>query len=88
MSNSIAKKLCQVAGNDLPTMSMEYIRNHYGVPAKRGARIKFTGTIMNTPLVGTIVYSRNQYLLVKMDNDHKIWTLHPTWEIEYLPEGT
>lgn len=63
---------------------MHYIRKRYGVPAKRGARIRFTPS-RNESSEGTIVGSRGTYLRVRFDNDPKhIATLHPTWEVTYL----
>lgn len=64
-------------------MSLEYIRDHYGVPARRGGRIRYTG--LAWPAVGTIVAARGQYLRVRFDGDSEIHTLHPTWKVEYLP---
>lgn len=65
-------------------MSMEYIREHWQVPAKRGMRIKFRGR------PATITGSRDALLLVRFDDDDK-WLgpmrVHPTWEIEW-PEVT
>ena len=57
-------------------MTMQWIRDHYGVPAKRGGRVKFFGT------EGTII-SATHYLYVRMDDGRKV-LLHPTWEVEYL----
>ena len=68
-------------------MSMRYIRDYYGVPAKRGARIRWTHHLANvpqSPAEGTIVAAKGQYLRVRFDADGKIRTLHPTWAIEYL----
>lgn len=65
---------------------LEWIRKTYGVPAKRGGRIKFTKYAGGQPEFGTIILSRNQYLRVRMDGRKKLRTLHPTWNVEYLPE--
>lgn len=65
-------------------MSMEYIRKHYGVPAKRGVRIRYTGSTVYPEMNGTIRSARGAYLCVQMDNENKLRTLHPTWEVEYL----
>lgn len=60
---------------------MQYIRDYYGVPAKRGARIFF---LWRGRRAGTIVGSRNQYLRVRFDDKPKrVETLHATWEVEY-----
>lgn len=62
-------------------MSMEYIRKHYGVPAKRGVVIQFCGK----PCV--ITGSSGAYLRVKSKEDSRKMTLHPTWEVEYPDES-
>lgn len=68
-------------------MSMAYIRKAYGVPAKRGGRIRFTdsyGTVWN----GRITSAKGHYLRVLVDDrvpgyrGRKL--LHPTWNVEYL----
>lgn len=65
-------------------MSMAYIRKFYGVPAKRGARVEYTGG--NVPVTGTIVGSDNSgRLRVRMDGKSHAGIYHPTWEIRYLP---
>ena len=56
-------------------MSMKYIRDHYGVPARRGVEISFQGA------KGVIVASQGCYLRVKFPDGIK--TLHPTWNVEY-----
>lgn len=65
-------------------MSLEYIRLSYGVPAKRGARVEFTGNLEKPHMRGTLVGARGQYVRVKMDGEKRFWTLHPTWELRYL----
>lgn len=57
-------------------MSLEYIRKTYGVPAKRGGRIRYDGKI------GVIASAPGAYLRVSFGG--KIRTLHPTWCVEYL----
>lgn len=66
-------------------MGMQDIRDAYGVPAKRGARVKFTGNPHKNPSFGTITGTRGQYLRVRMDGDDRTGTYHPKWEMEYLP---
>ncbi len=58
-------------------MTMQYIRDYYGVPAKRGMRIVVDG------MPGEIRGARGQYLRVLIDGDAKLTDCHPTWEIEY-----
>jgi hypothetical protein len=71
---------------------MEYIRKTYNVPAKRGARIEFTGDSLAKFIYGflykgkkgTIVAARGGYIRVRFDGQIDIKTLHPTWEVRYL----
>ena len=58
-------------------MSMRYIRDHYGVPAKRGMEVVAQGR------KGRIVGSRGSYLRIKVDGEKNILSFHPTWEMEY-----
>ena len=64
-------------------MSMQYIRNAYNVPAKRGARVEYTGEI--SPSVGTITGSEGARIRVRMDGEAYTGIYHPTWEMRYLP---
>jgi hypothetical protein len=66
---------------------MQYIRDTYKVPAKRGGRVKFTGNPHNRPQFGTIVGSDGARLRVRMDEEKNTFSYHPDWEIEYL-KGT
>lgn len=68
-------------------MSMEYIRRAYGVPAKRGGRIRYTderGVIWN----GRITSARSGRLRVLVDDRVPGYLarmiLHPTYRVEYL----
>ena len=63
---------------------MEYIRKRYGVPAKRGGRIRYYGCD-----IGTIVAAQHGRLRVRFDGQQRIARLHPTWEVEYeyMPSG-
>ena len=65
-------------------MSMKYIRDYYGVPARRGTRVRFTGSDRG-PIVGTIASSQGSALQVMFDGDKRTSLVHPTWELEYLP---
>lgn len=66
-------------------MSMAYIRKAYGVPAKRGARVKFTGNPDRSRQLGAVVGARGHYLRVRMDGERRVGTYHPVWRMEYLP---
>lgn len=61
---------------------MDYIRKAYGVPAKRGVRVRLTH---GTPKLGTITGSAGPHLRIRMDGDDYSGIYHPTWELEYLP---
>lgn len=62
-------------------MSMSYIRQAYGVPAKRGGRVTYTGN--DEPQLGTIKSASNYYLKVLIDGEEIPHTYHPTWAIFY-----
>ena len=64
-------------------MSLEYIRNHYDVPANRGQRVVFLGA-QDERRLGRIVGACGAYLRVRFDGEQKPRTLHPTWRVEYL----
>ena len=69
--------------NGVNSMSMEYIRYNYGVPAKRGGRIEFTDS-NGVKWRGTIRSSRDSRLRVSLDGLCTISSLHPTWNMKYL----
>lgn len=56
----------------------EYFRRQYGVPARRGARVRFNGRI------GKVVGTRGPYLLLKFDDEKRTKIFHPTWDVEWL----
>ena len=56
---------------------MEYIRLKYGVPAKRGARVKYGDAH------GTITGADGGYLLIKLDGEKRSKRYHPTFNITY-----
>jgi len=58
-------------------MSMEYIREFYKVPAKRGGRVLVNGW------AGTIVSSAGQYLKIRLDGSRVVRQYHPTWRVTY-----
>lgn len=66
-------------------MSLPYIRKTYGVPAKRGGRIRFTPYGKESARVGTITGSINAHLRVRFDGEKKSSYLHPDFGVEYLP---
>jgi hypothetical protein len=62
---------------------VDYIRRYYGVKAKRGGRVRYTGGSSGERL-GTIKSARGGYLMILLDGDKHAGTFHPTWKIEYL----
>ena len=68
-------------------MSMDYIRKMYSVPAKRGGRVRWKPILQRAlQLTGTITSARGAYLRVRPDGKKRSITLHPTWNITYLPK--
>jgi len=65
-------------------MSLEYIRNYYGVPAKRGAKVRFF--FAGKWNIGKIV-SGDHYLRIAPDEfPRNRLIFHPT-DVEYLDNG-
>jgi hypothetical protein len=62
-------------------VSMSYIRRTYGVPAKRGGRVRYTGG--GKPELGTI-RSAGAHLNVQPDGVQAVRPCHPRWKLEYL----
>ena len=58
------------------------IRRNYGVPAKRGGRVRYTGG--REPAFGSIRSARGAHLYIHLDGAKRPQTFHPTWELEYL----
>lgn len=65
-------------------MSMEYIRRTYAVPAKRGMRVRLMGPVVK--FEGVIVASQGARLRVRRDDNGLIYTLHPSWNVQYLED--
>lgn len=66
-------------------MSLDYIRTTYGVPAKSGARVVYTGNGVEE--CGTITGAKGAHLLIRLDDETHIGRFHPTWELRYLVDG-
>jgi hypothetical protein len=61
-------------------MSMDWVRQHYGVPAKRGQRVDMNGNL------GTITRATH-YVWVRFDDYHggkHPLPCHPTWRMTYF----
>ncbi|TDB26820.1 hypothetical protein ATCM_03690 [Stenotrophomonas sp. ATCM1_4] len=62
---------------------MEWVRKNYGVPAKRGGRVEYTGD--GRPEPGTIISATpSGHLKVELDSRPRAVRLHPTWKLRYL----
>ena len=59
-------------------MSMQYIRDYYGVPAKRGGRVRYMGD-----KTGKITGTKGPHLRIRLDGEKVIHSYHPRWNIEY-----
>lgn len=62
-------------------MSMAWVRKAYGVPAKRGMRVVYTGS--GSPVSGTIRSARTGRLKIQLDGSKSTKSYHPTWELRY-----
>lgn len=63
-------------------MSLEWIRKYYGVPARRGGRVEYTGGGGNE--LGTIFGTSGPHLRIRLDGKKHSTPFHPTWELRYL----
>lgn len=63
-------------------MSLQYIRDTYGVSARRGGRVEYTGN--GSTKQGTITGARGAHVLIRLDGDKFSVAFHPTWKLEYL----
>jgi hypothetical protein len=63
--------------------SMAWIRRHYGVPARRGGRVVYTGS-GGREQMGVIRSARGQYVRILLDGQKHAGSFHPTWELRYL----
>lgn len=66
-------------------MSMAYIRKWYGVPAKRGMRVRYNGEGKLKAELGTITSACNLRLRIRLDGHKRSYIFHPTYGLEYLP---
>ncbi len=67
-------------------MSIEWVRETYGVPAKRGGRVEYTGGAK--PVLGTIVGASGGHLSIRLDGGKHALPYHPTWKLRYLEEAS
>lgn len=67
-------------------MTMQWIRDYYGVPAKRGGRVEYTPCegSKDSPRFGMIIGVSGPHLKVRLDGDKNALPYHPTWQLRYL----
>jgi hypothetical protein len=63
-------------------MSLPWVRKTYGVPAKRGGRVEYTGD--GRKELGTITGTSGGHLSIRLDSVKHSLPFHPTWELRYL----
>lgn len=63
-------------------MSLSYIREMFGVPARRGARVEYMD--QGKARLGTIRSARDGLLRVKLDDAKDVRAFHPCWNMRYL----
>lgn len=68
-------------------MSMALVRKLYGVPAKRGMRVCYTGGGDGKPEYGTITSAAGRRLNIRLDRHKSSCNFHPTWKLRYLEAG-
>lgn len=67
-------------------MSVQQIRDYYGVPAKVRGRVQYTHG-PDESYFGTITGTRGSYLLIRLDHQVQSSPYHPTWKLYYLDAG-
>ena len=69
----------------LPSVSdvgrMASVRRMYGVPARRGAEIVYSG--YGFPIAGRIISCDGSHLYMRANDGRRVGPLHPTWAIDY-----
>lgn len=65
-------------------MSMDSIRKRYGVPARRGGRVRYM-VRAGVYREGRITSADGDRLVIVIDGDKRGHRYHPTWHMEYLP---
>lgn len=65
--------------------AMEWIAKTYCVPAKRNARVEYTGG--GSPQHGTIVGANGPHLMIRLDGETRPRPYHPTWKLRFLEQS-
>lgn len=66
------------------TMSLEYIRETYKVPAQVGGRVLYKPPYRKDGIEGTIRGEQGAHLLIQLDGCDGTLPFHPTWCLTYL----
>lgn len=61
---------------------MKWIRKVYGVPTKRGMKVKVDGE------AGVITSANHVFIMVRFDGKKHALPCHPTWRVEYEISGS
>ncbi|MFG1318025.1 hypothetical protein [Xanthobacter autotrophicus] len=61
---------------------LEWVRSSYGVPARRGGRVEYTGK--GKSQMGTITGASGSHILIRLDEVGFPQPFHPTWSLRYL----
>ena len=71
-------------------MSMQWIRDNYAVPAKRGMAVTYSPCEGSSDRArrGVITGARGNHLRIRLDGDKRSSIYHPTWQIQYPPLPT
>ncbi len=67
--------------------ALEYIRNHYQVPAYIGVCVIVPGNEPAKDRTGTIAGADGPHLKVQLPGKKHPQIYHPTWEMVYVPSG-
>lgn len=68
-------------------MSMQYIRDTYHVPARRGGRVRFDGHIWRIASATSAHLRVWRFEMLSIGEANYFEAIiHPTWRVEYLPE--
>jgi hypothetical protein len=67
-------------------MSISWVRKRYGVAAKVGGRVEYSGC--GKPEMGTITGTISGHLRIRLDGLKHSLPFHPTWCLRYLPRAT
>ena len=64
--------------------SLDWIRQQYSVPAKRGGRVEYTGDRRRGAQFGTITGALGGHLRIRLEGQKNSLSYHPTWKLRYL----